>query len=57
MAFGLRHLSEHSLVVIPSRSGDTAESLDVLDYCQRAGAKVLARHLVLPTRRSPRKRT
>jgi fructoselysine-6-phosphate deglycase len=42
MAFGSRHLSEHSLVVIPSRSGDTVESLDVLDYCQRAGAKVLA---------------
>src|ERR1700690_1053254 len=42
MAFGSAHLSERSLVVIPSRSGDTAESLDVLDYCQRAGAKVLA---------------
>ena len=42
MAFGSAHLSERSLVVIPSRSGDTTESLDVLDYCQRAGAKVLA---------------
>jgi fructoselysine-6-phosphate deglycase len=42
MAFGSAHLSERSLAVIPSRSGDTAESLDVLDYCQRAGAKVLA---------------
>jgi fructoselysine-6-phosphate deglycase len=42
MAFGSAHLSNRSLVVIPSRSGDTVESLDVLDYCQRAGAKVLA---------------
>jgi len=42
MAFGSAHLSSRSLVVIPSRSGDTVESLDVLDYCQRAGAKVLA---------------
>jgi fructoselysine-6-phosphate deglycase len=42
MAFGSAHLSSRSLVVIPSRSGDTAESLDVLDYCQRAGAKVVA---------------
>jgi fructoselysine-6-phosphate deglycase len=41
MAFGSAHLSTRSLVVIPSRSGDTAESLDVLDYCQRSGAKVL----------------
>ncbi len=42
MAFGSAHLSSRSLVVIPSRSGDTVESLDVLDYCQEAGAKVLA---------------
>jgi fructoselysine-6-phosphate deglycase len=42
MALGSAHLSERSLVVIPSRSGDTIESLDVLNYCQRAGAQVIA---------------
>ena len=42
MALGSSNLSSRSLVVVPSRSGDTAESLDVLEYCQRAGARVLA---------------
>jgi fructoselysine-6-phosphate deglycase len=42
MAYGSVHLNAHSLVVIPSRSGDTVESLDALDFCQRAGARVLA---------------
>jgi fructoselysine-6-phosphate deglycase len=42
MAWGSARLSSRSLVVIPSRSGDTAESLEVLDYCHRAGATVLA---------------
>ena len=42
MALGSVHLGERSLVVIPSRSGDTKEALDVLAYCQRAGAKVIA---------------
>ncbi len=42
MALGSRHLNARSLVVIPSRSGDTAEALDVLAFSQRAGAKVVA---------------
>jgi len=42
MALGSVRLTSRSLVVVPSRSGDTAESLEVLEYCQRAGAKVLA---------------
>ena len=42
MALGCERLSARSLVVIPSRSGDTAESLDVLAYAKKAGAKVLA---------------
>lgn len=42
MAWGSAQLTKHSLVVIPSRSGDTTESLEVLDYCHQAGAKVLA---------------
>ena len=42
MALGSAHLTARSLVVVPSRSGDTAESLEVLEYCQRVGATVLA---------------
>jgi fructoselysine-6-phosphate deglycase len=42
MAWGSAHLTKRSLVVIPSRSGDTTESLEVLDYCHKAGATVLA---------------
>jgi fructoselysine-6-phosphate deglycase len=42
MALGSVHLGSRSLVVVPSRSGDTAEALQVLEYCQRAGARVLA---------------
>ena len=42
MALGSSHLSERSLVVIPSRSGDTKEALDVLEYSHRAGAKAIA---------------
>lgn len=42
MALGSVHLSSRSLVVIPSRSGDTKEALDVLEYCHRVGARVVA---------------
>ena len=42
MALGSAHLNSRSLVVIPSRSGDTKEALDVLDYCHQAGAKVIS---------------
>ena len=42
MALGSAHLSSRSLVVVPSRSGDTPESLQILEYCQGLGAKVLA---------------
>jgi len=42
MALGSVHLSARSLIVIPSRSGDTKEALDVLDHCHRSGAKVIA---------------
>ena len=42
MALGSTHLNSTSLVVIPSRSGDTKEALDVLDYCQERGATVVA---------------
>ena len=42
MALGSVHLSSRSLVVIPSRSGDTKEALDVLAYCHAAGARVVA---------------
>jgi fructoselysine-6-phosphate deglycase len=42
MAWGSARLSERSLVIIPSRSGDTAESLNVLDYCHQAGATVIS---------------
>jgi fructoselysine-6-phosphate deglycase len=42
MALGSAHLTSRSLVVVPSRSGDTPESLQILEYCQRVGAKVMA---------------
>src|ERR1019366_1319619 len=42
MALGSVHLNSRSLVVIPSRSGDTEEALDILAYSRRAGAKVVA---------------
>ena len=42
MALGSVHLGSRSLVVIPSRSGDTKEALDVLAYCHAAGARVVA---------------
>jgi fructoselysine-6-phosphate deglycase len=35
-------LSERSIVVMPSRSGDTPETLEALDYCRKAGATVIA---------------
>ena len=42
MALGSARLGPHSLVVVPSRSGDTSESLEVLAYAKRAGATVVA---------------
>jgi fructoselysine-6-phosphate deglycase len=38
---GSAHLGPHSVVVIPSLSGSTAESLTVLDYAKQAGASVI----------------
>ncbi len=35
-------LGERSIVVLPSRSGDTPETLEALRYCKAAGATVLA---------------
>lgn len=35
------HLGAHSIVVIPSRSGTTRESIAALAFCQAKGAKVL----------------
>ena len=42
LALGSAHLTSRSLVVVPSRSGDTAEALAILEHCQRIGAKVVA---------------
>jgi fructoselysine-6-phosphate deglycase len=42
IALGSAHLSARSLVVVPSRSGDTPEALQILEYCQGLGAKVIA---------------
>ena len=39
---GSAWLTERSIVVMPSRSGDTPETLEALRYCQAAGAKVIA---------------
>jgi fructoselysine-6-phosphate deglycase len=38
---GSAHLGPHSIVVIPSLSGSTAESLAVLEYARQAGATVI----------------
>ena len=42
MTLGSARLGPHSLVIVPSRSGDTAESLDVLAYAKSAGATVIS---------------
>jgi fructoselysine-6-phosphate deglycase len=42
MALGSTRLTTRSLVVIPSRSGDTPEAVQVLEYCHDLGAKVMA---------------
>ncbi len=34
-------LSERSIVVMPSRSGDTPETVEALQYCRNAGATVI----------------
>jgi fructoselysine-6-phosphate deglycase len=39
---GSRHLGPQSVVVIPSLSGSTAESLAALAYCKQAGATVIS---------------
>jgi fructoselysine-6-phosphate deglycase len=39
---GHRHLGPHSLIVMPSLSGTTKESLSALDYCRSRGARVIA---------------
>jgi fructoselysine-6-phosphate deglycase len=39
---GSRHLGPGSIVVIPSRSGTTKESIDVLAYCKSKGATVIS---------------
>ena len=38
---GSAWLSERSIVVMPSRSGDTPETLEALQYCRSAGATVI----------------
>ncbi|MFN2539919.1 MAG: SIS domain-containing protein, partial [Mycobacteriales bacterium] len=38
---GSVHLGPHSIVVIPSLSGTTKESVEALAYCQDRGAKVM----------------
>ncbi len=42
MATGWSEFGEHSIVVLPSLSGSTTESVDVLRYSQERGAKVVA---------------
>jgi fructoselysine-6-phosphate deglycase len=39
---GHPHLNEHSIVVMPSLSGTTRETLAALEYCKQRGARVLA---------------
>ena len=39
---GSARLGRHSIVVIPSLSGSTIESLSALEYCKEAGATVIA---------------
>ncbi len=41
VAAGHRRLGPNSIVVIPSLSGTTAESIAALEYCQKAGATIL----------------
>jgi len=38
---GSRNLGPQSVVIIPSLSGTTAESIEALAYCKRAGATVI----------------
>ena len=38
---GSRHLGRRSIAVIPSRSGTTRESIEVLKYCKSLGASVI----------------
>jgi fructoselysine-6-phosphate deglycase len=42
LAQGHAHLGDTSLVVVPSLSGTTAESLEVVDYCRAGGATTVA---------------
>src|SRR5581483_9814828 len=42
IALGSRHLGPQSVAVIPSLSGTTPESIEVLGYAKRAGATVIA---------------
>jgi fructoselysine-6-phosphate deglycase len=39
---GHPHLNAHSIVVMPSLSGTTRETLAALEYCKRHGARVIA---------------
>ena len=39
---GSQHLGQGSIVVIPSRSGTTRESIEALDYCKSRGAAVIS---------------
>ena len=39
---GTRHLGPKSIAVIPSRSGTTKESIEVLAYCKSKGASVIS---------------
>lgn len=41
VAAGSGWLSERSIVVMPSRSGDTPETVEALQYCRNAGATVI----------------
>jgi fructoselysine-6-phosphate deglycase len=38
---GSKWLSERTIVVMPSRSGDTPETVEALQYCRNAGATVI----------------
>lgn len=39
---GHPHLNEHSIVVMPSLSGTTRETVAALEYCRQRGARVIA---------------
>jgi fructoselysine-6-phosphate deglycase len=41
VAAGSVHLGENSIVVIPSRSGDTPESLEIVKYAKALGASII----------------